>query len=94
MSLEVHGHTVRRDGETVAYLTYAGPVVSVSVPLTEAQAEAGKLVVGRLMRITGSSPPAYDAWTALHPSAPTPSDTKIGEGLPMAEAIEAILAQD
>lgn len=95
MNLEVHGYTVRRDGEVVAYLTYAGPVITVELPKTEAQKEAlTRTVVGRLMRVTGSSPPAYDAWTALHPIAPTPSDTRIGEGLPMADAIAVILAQD
>jgi hypothetical protein len=82
MTLEVGGRSVKDNGAPVAYLSYAGPVITVH------RMDNG--TAGRLVKHPGDR---YDAWTALHPAAPTPADTKLAADLPIAEAIAVILAQ-
>lgn len=84
MTLDIRGHTVRRDGETVATLTYTGSYTSVRVD--------GK-VVGRIVELAmgPASGPRFDAYTARHPVVPTPSDTRLATEVLDVDAIQAVL---
>jgi hypothetical protein len=84
-SLTVRGHTARQDGQTVAFLTYSGRVVTVKAP--------GGKVAGRLLRQNDTQPYSYDAWTALHEGAMTPSDRLLAEGQPIEAAVERVLQE-
>lgn len=81
--LVVLGTTVSRGGKAVARLTYSGRQVTVALP--------DGTVAGRLFRTTDGHPYHYDAWSAAHPVAPTPSDTELGTDLPVAQAIARVL---
>jgi hypothetical protein len=80
--------TVEIDGKTVATLTHTGRSVTVHDP-------SGEKVLGRLFR--SDNPPArvytYNAFTAVHPGAPTPTDKMLGHDLVIEEAIDLILHQ-
>lgn len=84
MTLDIRGHTVRRDGETVATLTYTGSYTSVRVD--------GK-VVGRIVELSmgPASGPRFDAYTARHPVVPTPTDTRLATEVLDVDAIQAVL---
>lgn len=80
--------TVRQGGKVIANLRYAGRQVTV--------VRADGKAVGRLF------PAGYplglpdgtdlvDAWTAKHPSVPTPSDQLLGERLTVEAAVELLL---
>jgi hypothetical protein len=81
--LDIRGHTVRRDGEIVATLTYAGDCINVRNP-------AGQ-VIGRLVEYGGGQ---FGAWTAVHPAVPTPSDRQLVTLVAEDIAIQSILDHD
>lgn len=79
--LTVLGCTARRGADVVATLSYGeSSMITVSGP--------DGSVRGRLFRtVTGH----WDAWTALHPAVPTPSDARLAQALPLPDAIELVL---
>lgn len=87
MTLHVGGRKVTRDTKLVAVLTYAGPIITVHDP-------HGVRTLGRLVRHVSVPGLIYDAWTASHPAAPTPTDRLLGGGLPIHDCIELVLALD
>lgn len=79
------------DGRRVATLWYAGKVITVKLPTDKA--------IGRLMpRGYDQGAPddgsgRMDAWTALHPSVHTPSDTVLGRDLTLTEGVALLLGR-
>jgi hypothetical protein len=80
-TLDIRGHTVRRDGEVVATLTYSGGYINVH--------QDGQ-VIGRAFRIH-KDPDEYYAWNAKHPASYTPSDEQLTDGVPCEAAIAVII---
>lgn len=78
------GRTVRRGDQVVAQMSFAGSaVITVTTP--------DGTPLGRLYRVARSTG-RYWVFTALHPYAPTPTDTQLAE-LPMRleEAVALLL---
>jgi hypothetical protein len=82
-SLTVRGRTARQAGQTVAFLTFAGRLVTVRAP--------GDKVIGRLIRQNDTQPYRYDVWTALHEATMTPSDRLLVSYQPIEDAVEQVL---
>lgn len=81
MTFHVLGRTVSDEtGATVARLSF-GQVITVT------RAGDGS-IAGRLIK---RGPDCYDAWTALHPAVPTPTDRCLTEGVPLEGAVTAVL---
>lgn len=80
--LDIRGHTVRRDGEIVATLTYSSGYTSVRA--------FDDAVIGRFCQIQ-NDPDLYSAWDAKHPAAWTPSDDQLAQGVTLESAIEVIV---
>lgn len=86
MTLHVGGRSVRQDGQLVATLSYAGPLITVHRPDGD--------VPGRLVRHAhDGGAPCYDAWTAKHSAAPVPADYVMGYGMPIEQAITLVLGE-
>jgi hypothetical protein len=80
------------DGRRVAALRYSGRVITVRLPDGKA---AGRLMprgYDRGAPDDGSG--LVDAWTALHPSVPTPSDAVLGQGLTLSEGVALLLCRE
>lgn len=80
--LDIRGHTVRRDGEIVATLTYSNGYTNVRTP--------EGTVIGRTV-LVGKNPERFHTWDAKHPAAWTPSDDQLAQGVPLDTAIAVIL---
>jgi len=86
MTLHVGGRSVRQDGQLVATLSYAGPLITVHRP--------DGTIPGRLVRhVHDVEEACYDAWTAKHPAAPVPADYVMGAGLPIEDAVALVLTE-
>jgi hypothetical protein len=80
--LDIRGHTVRRDGEIVATLTYSNGYTNVRTP--------EGTVIGRAFQVS-KDPERYFAWDAKHPATYTPSDEQLTGDVTYETAIAAIL---
>lgn len=78
--LEITRSKVLRDGKVLAELSYDGPVVTV--------VRDGR-PAGRLTPSGGEG--TWDAWTAKHPAAFTPSDRMLTGAAPLPKAVAVIL---
>jgi hypothetical protein len=79
------------DGRRVAVLRYSGRVITVRLPGGRA---AGRLMPrGYARGAPDDGSGLVDAWTALHPDVPTPSDTMLGEGLTLREGVALLLSR-
>lgn len=79
------------DGRRVATLWHSGKVITVRLPSGKA---AGRLMPrGYAQGAPDDGSGLVDAWTALHPDVPTPSDTRLGSGLTPVQAVALLLGR-
>jgi hypothetical protein len=79
------------DGRRVATLWYAGKVVTVKSTADKALGRLMPRGYDRGAPDDGSG--RVDAWTAKHPSVPTPSDTLLERDLTIAEGVALLLSR-
>lgn len=93
--VQVRRNIVLADGEPVARLRYVGKAIVVMRygPGTERPApdRIGRIFPAGYLNGSLSDSGRYDAWTARHQSVHTPSDTVVARGLPLEQAISALL---
>lgn len=88
--LRITRSRVLLDGERVGTLRYSGKMTTVLL--------AGKSV-GRLMPagytrgVPDDGSGLLELWTAKHPDVPTPSDTIIGSGLTLRDAVALLVGR-